>query len=132
MDQFTRNVVDFNKSILGIGQRELAMLNDSEFKISVECLNEEVQEFIEAHNSGDFIGCIDSIIDLRYFAIGILHKLGMTVEQIEMCDQAVHDANMQKKRGKKDGRGDGIAADAIKPEDWVSPEERIADILDGK
>lgn len=130
MDQFTRNIVDFNQRILGIEQRTPSMLNESEFNISRECLNEEIQEFVDAHISGDFIGCIDAIIDLRYFAVGVLYKLGLTIDQIERMDQAVHDANMQKKLGKKAGRGDGVAADAIKPTDWVSPEERIASILD--
>ncbi len=132
MDQFTRNIVDFNQNILGIGQRQPAMLNKSEFDISIECLQEEIREFVEAHSSGDFIGSIDAIIDLRYFAVGVLYKLGLTAEQIEQMDQAVHDANMQKKLGKKAGRGDGVAADAVKPEGWVSPEERIAAILDRK
>lgn len=132
MDQFTRNIVDFNQNILGIAQRQPAMLNHSEFEISMECLHEEIDEFAEAHLQGDFIGCIDAIVDLRYFAVGILYKLGLTAEQIEQIDQAVHDANMQKKLGKKEGRGDGVAADAVKPEGWVSPEERIAAILDRK
>lgn len=130
MDQFTRNIVDFNQNILGIAQRQPAMLNESEFKISMKCLREEVSEFAEAHFQGDFIGCIDAIVDLRYFAVGVLYKLGLTAEQIEQIDQAVHDANMQKKLGKKAGRGDGVAADAVKPEGWISPEERIAAILD--
>ena len=132
MDQFTRSVVDFNQRILGIGQRKPAMLSQSEFDISIACLTEEIAEFDEAHTNGDFIGCIDAIIDLRYFAVGVLYKLGLTAEQIEAMDQAVHDANMQKRLGKKEGRGDGIAADAVKPEGWISPEERIAAILDGK
>lgn len=132
MDQFTRNIVDFNQKVLGIAPREKNMLNESEFDISIECLQEEVREFMEAHISGDFIGCIDAIVDLRYFAVGVLYKLGLTAEQIEQIDQAVHDANMQKKLGKKEGRGDGVAADAVKPEGWVSPEERIAAILDRK
>ena len=132
MDQFTRNIVDFNQKVLGITPREMNMLNDSEFDISMACLHEEVREFMEAHIGGDFIGSIDAIVDLRYFAVGVLYKLGLTAEQIEQIDQAVHDANMQKKLGKKEGRGDGVAADAVKPEGWVSPEERIAAILDRK
>lgn len=132
MDQFTRNIVDFNQKVLGIAPREKNMLNDSEFDISMACLQEEVREFMEAHIGGDFIGCIDAIVDLRYFAVGVLYKLGLTAEQIEQIDQAVHDANMQKKLGKKEGRGDGVAADAVKPEGWISPEERIAAILDRK
>ena len=132
MDQFTRNIVDFNQNILGIKQRLPAMLNDSEFRISMEYLREEVNELSDAHVDGDFIGCIDALVDLRYFAVGVLYKLGLTAEQIELIDQAVHDANMQKKLGKKEGRGDGVAADAVKPEGWVSPEERIAAMLDRK
>lgn len=128
-DQFVKSVVEFNEKILLIRDREKALLNDSEFKISVECLNEEVQEFIEAHKNQNFIGAIDAIIDLQYFAIGVLYKMGLKADQISRCMQAVHDANMNKKRGVKAGRGDGIAADAVKHEGWVAPEERIAEIV---
>jgi predicted HAD superfamily Cof-like phosphohydrolase len=43
---------------------------------------------------------------------------------------AVHEANMEKKLGVVAKRGDGSAADAVKPEGWIPPEGRIEAILD--
>lgn len=129
-NQFFSDVVDFNQRVLNIHQREVGMLGPAEFDISVKCLNEEVDEFIEGHTEGDIIKSIDSIVDLMYFAVGVLYKMGLDAEQIGAVCKAVHDANMEKKLGVVAKRGDGSAADAVKPEGWVGPEERIATILD--
>jgi predicted HAD superfamily Cof-like phosphohydrolase len=129
-NKFVGSVIHFNSQILGIAPRTPGMLSESEFKISVECLKEEVEEFVAAHNQGDYVGVIDAMIDLQYFAIGVMYKLGLNQDYIDEMMQAVHDANMTKKKGVKAGRGDGVAADAVKGADWVSPEQRIMDILD--
>ena len=129
---FALNVVDFNQRVLKIDQRKLDMLSPEELEISKKCLLEEVTEFLDAHNEGDMIGCIDAMIDLKYFATGVLYKMGLTAETIDKCELAVHECNMEKKLGVNHRRGDGSAADAVKPENWRGPEERIADILDAQ
>lgn len=129
---FPHQVVEFNAKVLKISQRPKGMLAEAEFQISEKCLNEEITEFVDAHKAGDVIGCVDAMIDLMYFANGVLYKMGLTPEEIVQCKTAVHEANMEKKLGVNHRRGDGSAADAIKPADWISPEERIIDILDGK
>lgn len=129
MSNFVDQVVEFNQNVLQIEQRELDMLPQNEFEISMKCLQEEIDEFEEAYKKGDFIGCLDAIIDLRYFAVGVLYKHGLSADTIKQCDTAVHEANMEKKLGIVAKRATG-AADAIKPEGWVSPEERIMDILE--
>lgn len=127
---FPHQVVEFNSRVLNIQQRPKDMLSKAEYDISVKCLKEEVQEFEEAYNQGDYIGAVDAMIDLMYFAVGVLYKKGLSANQIESCCTAVHEANMEKKLGVNHRRGDGSAADAVKPEGWVAPEQRIIDILD--
>lgn len=127
---FVKQVVDFNQQVLKIGQRKVDMLQQNEFEISMKCLQEEIDEFEEAYRKGDIVGCIDAIIDLRYFAVGVLYKHGLSADVITQCDTAVHEANMEKKLGVVAKRASNGAADAVKPEGWVSPEERIIDILD--
>lgn len=127
---FALQVVEFNQQVLGIQPRIQAPLSDAELKLSLHCLREEIQEFEDACNLGDYIGQIDAMIDLQYFAMGVLYKLGLTASQIEKCCTAVHEANMEKKLGVKAGRGDGSAADAVKPEGWEPPEHRIGAILE--
>lgn len=123
-------VIDFNQKVLKIEQRELGALEQNEYEISVKCLKEELDEFAESYEVKDFIGSIDAMIDLMYFGIGVMYKMGMTEEMISKCFTAVHEANMEKKLGVNAKRAVDGAADAVKPEGWQSPEERIIDILD--
>lgn len=128
---FVDQVVDFNQQVLNIAQREIDMLKLNEFEISMKCLQEEIDEFEQAFKSGDLIGCIDAIVDLKYFATGIMYKMGLSPETMKRCMTAVHEANMEKKLGTNAKRAVEGAADAVKPAGWVSPEERIIEILDG-
>ena len=130
MTSFAHQVVDFNRTILGIEQRLQMPMGPAELELSITCLREEVEEFREAAESGDYIGMVDAMIDLQYFAMGVLYKMGIPPDKIVACCTAVHEANMTKKRGIKAGRGDGSAADATKPAGWIPPEERIGDILE--
>ena len=127
---FVSQVVEFNKRVLKIEGRPLGLLPKNEFEITMKCLKEELEEFEEAYRLGDMVGCIDAIVDLRYFAIGVLHKKGLTPAMINKCDTAVHEANMEKKLGQNAKRAIDGAADAVKPEGWISPEARIEAILD--
>lgn len=129
---FQKQVVEFNQRVLLIDQRPMDMLRPAEFDISVNCLREEIDEFVEAHKNGDFVGCVDAVVDLMYFAVGVMYKMGLTADKMDACMTAVHEANMEKKLGVNHHRGDGSAADAVKPEGWMAPEERIINILDGE
>lgn len=128
--EFTEAVVQFNSRVLGIEQRPPASLCRQEFEHGAACLNEEVDEFIEAYNQGDYIGQIDALVDLNYFLLGLMYKLGLTPAQIYACQMAVHAANMTKKKGVVAKRDTG-APDAVKPEGWIPPEARIAKIVLG-
>lgn len=123
------DIVRFNRDILGIEPRELGNMSAEESDITIKCLIEEAEEFQEAFDNLDFIGTVDALIDSIYFAVGALYKQGLTAEEMAACMNAVHQANMEKKLGINHRRGDGTAADAVKPEGWESPEERIAHIL---
>lgn len=130
MTTFAHQVIDFNQQVLKIQPRIQRPLSFPEFEITVKALKEETEEFITSSKEADYIGQIDALIDLQYFAMGALYKLGLTADQINRCCSAVHSANMEKKLGIKPSRGDGSAADAIKPEGWEAPEARIGAILE--
>jgi predicted HAD superfamily Cof-like phosphohydrolase len=121
-------VVQFNISIIGIEARPHQLMDHKEVEFTSKALDEERVELLLAHNDGDIIGCIDALLDSIYFAVGALHKLGLTPAEMEACMTAVHESNMTKKKGVTDR---GHENDAIKPDDWVPPEERIGAILDG-
>jgi len=132
MRNFAPNVVHFNREVLGIEQREKGLLNRAELELTKKSLEEEVMEFEVAHGMHDYIGAVDALIDLMYFAVGGLHKMGVTVDEMERCAEAVHSCNMTKRKGVVLRRGDGSAADATKPCEWIGPEQLIAEILGGK
>lgn len=125
---FAHAIVLFNQQILKIEPRELAPLEGGELAATLKAFDEEISEFKQALDEGDFIGQIDALTDLKYFIDGALYKMGLTAEQINDINFAVHDANMQKKLGVVEKRGNPLG-DAVKPEGWISPEERIGQIL---
>ena len=128
MTDLVSDIVDFNEIVLGIKQRKPNLLSTNEYQISVNCLNEEIKEFNHAHINDDLVGCIDAMIDNLYFTVGVLYKLGLKPDQIKQCFAAVHLANMTKNKGQNAKRATG-AADAVKPEGWIGPEEMIKEII---
>ncbi len=120
-------VVEFNQRVLGIAKRHLiGWQRPNDFRLSLAQLREEIDEVQEAYEKGDFVGLIDGLIDIDYFLKGVVYKHGLTIEQYHELFVLVHEANMEKKLGVKENRqGFGDAADAIKPQGWVAPEERI-------
>ena len=130
MDKFAERVIEFNEKILKYPRPERGLLNHELLDHAAACLREEVEEFEEATYHGDYIGAIDALIDLMYFAIGALHKMGLTSDQMAECGRIVHEANMTKRRGVVERRANG-SPDATKPKGWVPPEESIGNYLEG-
>lgn len=128
---FVDQVIDFNTKIIGVQQREIGLLSDSELEYAMKAINEEATEFKDAHSQQDVIGAVDAVIDLMYFSIGFLRRMGLTADQISSCMTAVHNANMEKKLSMEVQKRVAGVADAAKPQGWVGPEERIAFILGG-
>lgn len=123
-----RRIFNFNQNVLGIDPRLPMPLVDNEKTWLAGCIREESEELEDA---SDLVDQVDALVDAIIFASGGLYRLGLTVEQAERCVSAVMDANFQKKAGQKAGRVFEGVVDAVKPEDWVGPEERIRQVLDG-
>ena len=131
-ETFVADVIEFNRDLLGIPDRMVGPLSTAESSHLVKCLSEEVEELIEGIIASDFVACTDALIDLQYFAIGGLFKMGLTQPMIVECMQAVHSANMTKVRAKVAKRHVEGAVDAGKPEGFIPPEHAIARILSEK
>jgi predicted HAD superfamily Cof-like phosphohydrolase len=129
MREFAQDVIRFNSKILGIKTRPKGLLSSGEMDHLHKCLLEELNEFTDGHNHSDYIECIDSLIDLMYFAVGGLYKMGMTSKQIAKCAKIIHNCNMQKKKGVVARRQTDGSVDAAKPSKWKSPEELLAKAL---
>ena len=123
-------VYDFNEQIIQMpNDLPMQSLTPELKKWFERAVSEEMEEFHQAWSDDDVVKQVDAILDLIYFAVGRLQQMGLSRNQVLACFWAVHTANMTKKRGAQAKR-DNVEADAIKPESWVSPEEKIAKILD--
>lgn len=131
------DVIEFNQKIIGLGPTEY--LNPERLQWFKNTINEELGEFEAANEKykmdyeaskrinvtedqllEDKVDMIDAIMDLIYFALGRLYEIGCTEDDFAAMWNAIHHANMTKKRGNK---GRGSDDDAIKPEGWQGPEQ---------
>ncbi|QNN97215.1 hydrolase (HAD superfamily) [Xanthomonas phage Xp12] len=94
------------------------ILSSIRMDASVDALNEEIQEFKDAHADGDVLEAADALVDLIYFALGRLVEMG--VPPLAVFD-AVQAANMAKVRGDLSKRPGWNGRDAVKPEGWQPP-----------
>lgn len=132
MSKIIAAVFDFNEKVIGVAETlALNPLTAAQAEWTLTALREEVTELEEAIAKQDVVGMVDALVDGIYFAVGTFKKMGLTREQSLECFMAVHNANMNKKRGGKAERGN-FEEDAIKPADFVSPEAAIAKILFGE
>lgn len=133
-DQFSR-VYEFNQSIIGIDRPYIGHLADAEFSWLEGALHEEIDELVAARadsvsTNASLAGQIDALVDLAYFAIGGLVRLGVNIADARIIFDTVHRANMSKVRGAKVGRAVSLDLDAAKPMGWTSPDEIIRGIVE--
>lgn len=125
-----KKVVKFNQDILEIAERKIGLQALDEFNLSLHQLREEIDEMEEKYHQGDLVGVLDGLIDLDYFQKGVVYKMGITEQLYNRLFGIVHDANMAKAMGKKATRlGYGNAADAVKPDGWIPPEETMYEVI---
>lgn len=147
MSRTYADVVEFNREIIKL--EPVPYLNTERTEWFKTAINEELGEFEEANKKyayeyemalkennidGDKllelnVDMIDAIMDLIYFALGRLYEIGVSQDDFDAMWDAIHTANMTKKRGNK---GRGSDDDAIKPEGWQGPEQRFIDYKKGK
>lgn len=123
-------IFQFNNECLQLAERPLNPLTfkEGEHEFMVKALNEELIEYIEGYQAQDVVKMTDALFDLCYFAIGGLRRMGLTEDQARACFLAIHNANMTKKKGANASRGN-FADDAVKPADFLPPDQMIANIL---
>jgi len=89
------------------------MLEKERFEFALTALREEVEEFEDA---SDYLGQVDALVDIVYFAVGRLLEMGVPFGP---AWDEVHRANMGKRRG---GKGRDTEVDAAKPDGWTPPD----------
>ena len=119
-------IFDFNEQVIGLGDVQINPLTPKQHDWTQTFCAEELVELKEAFDKQDVVSMVDAVGDLIYGAMGTFKKMGLTRHQVRLVFSAIHDANMTKKRGDK---GRGSDEDAVKPADFVPPEEVIGQIL---
>lgn len=65
-------------------------------KLECKMLQEELDEFKQASIEYNTVEMVDWLIDIMFVAIGTLHKLWLSPQQIEDCRKEVCDSNYSK------------------------------------
>jgi phosphoribosyl-ATP pyrophosphohydrolase len=128
MPDIIDQIFDFNEQVIGTGAVELNALTAKQFEWTNKFVMEELTELGDGFAAQDIVAMVDAVGDLIYGAMGTFKKMGLTREQVRQVFTAIHNANMTKKRGDK---GRGSDEDAVKPADFVPPEQVIGKILFG-
>lgn len=120
-------VKEFNNEIVEMqGVRVAHCLAPERVSWFNNAISEEINEFKIAWQKKDCTGMLDALVDATYFILGRVQECGFTETQWDRAFEAVHQANMTKKRGNK-GRGSDM--DAIKDSGWQGPEGLITAML---
>ena len=93
-------------------------LNEAQFKLYVDLINEEVNELVEAIEDADRVEQLDALIDILVVTAGALHSLGVNPEG---AWKEVMRSNFDKVdpiTGRVKKRDDGKV---LKPENWEPP-----------
>lgn len=130
-------VYDFNLNLLEIDKPgHIHKLEGGEIEFLLNALREEVDELEECSvGAAAFPGHsrahqVDALVDLIYFAIGGLARMGIPVEIAKLMFSTVHKANMQKQIGKKEGRSAHLdVKDASKPAEWQDPVDQLHTLI---
>lgn len=89
-------------------------------------LYEEIEEFYVAETDVDEL---DALIDLIYYAIGGMWKMGLNARQIDAAIHVVCDSNDSKPAKKTPSH---IKANIDKGAEFIPPEPRLQEILDAR
>jgi len=130
-------VAEFNEKILRLppkweNNEPVTGLSDATMQLSHKQLLEEICEWEDADLDNDLPGQVDAMLDLIYFALGVLYKMGLSPLEINTLFEAVHNANMTKAIGKKKGRKVEGTTDAVKPVDFKDPKNVIEGVINGR
>ena len=128
MSQQFDSVAEFIREVPGLDVSRLLKagpmsIHDDVHNDRVTYMQEELNEFKEAESIEDQV---DALVDLQYFLYGTLIEMGVDYDKFDACFNIVHNANMQKKGSRKEGR-EVSGKDAYKPEGWKEPD--FTDIL---
>jgi len=119
-----QDVIHFHQKFGVPVATEPSFLNCEAYAFRVKFMQEELDEFREAHSTGDMHGAADALVDLVYVVQGTAHMMGLPwpllwseVQRANITKVRATDASQSKR---------GTALDVIKPPGWVAPDHTAA------
>lgn len=107
-----------------------ALLEGETYNFRLGFMQEELQEFVQAHFDNDLEMAYDSLVDLVYVAYGTAQMMGCTPAMWQELWNAVQDANMSKVRATSAADSKrGTSLDVIKPAGWQGPGAKHKEII---
>lgn len=114
------DIKDFHEKFCLPSAKFPMLLHDELFTFRYKFLQEELDEFVDAHKRNDLHDAADALVDLVYVALGTAYLMGIPFDK---CWNAVHVANMLKIRAKTvDDSKRSSTYDVVKPEGWQKPD----------
>lgn len=92
--------------------------NESQFKMYVSLIDEEVKELDQAVVEEDRVEILDALIDILVVTIGAVHSMGADAEGAWREVMNTNFAKIDKETGKVRKREDGKV---LKPQHWQPP-----------
>ena len=99
------------------------MLKQDRIDKRYKWMMDELNEFTKAE---DVVEQADAMIDLMYFALGVLVEMGVKPDEIF---KIVHEANMNKLWDDGKPHYDS-AGKTVKPQDWESPYKKMKEVIE--
>lgn len=118
-----KDVADFHEKFGVPVAKSPTLLTGEALKYRIDFLQEELDEFVQAHETGDLEGAVDAMLDLVYVAMGTADFMGVGEERWQRCWDEVQRANMSKERAQTASESKrGTSLDVVKPEGWYGPQ----------
>ena len=103
---------------------EPSFLNPEAYQFRLKFMQEELDEFMLSHSSGDMHGAADALVDLAYVVHGTAHMMGLPWPRLWA---EVQRANMDKVRATDATQSKrGTSLDVVKPDGWKGPDHSPA------
>lgn len=92
--------------------------NDTQYKLYIDLIKEEVQELNDAINDNDLTEQLDALIDILVVTAGAIHSAGFNADGAWDEVMKTNFAKIDPTTGKVNKRADGKV---LKPDGWVAP-----------
>lgn len=98
--------------------KELKDIPESIYELRLRLLEEEFNEFKEAHGEKDKVGMADALADMIYIAVGTANVMNIPLDKVWAEVQRSNMAKVDPVTGKVKKRDDGKI---LKPDGWTPP-----------